>query len=321
MTPYRTLEHIVGVHHVAVTAGRALRRGGVELDLALVSGSAIGHDIGKFGCRLGERVPYLHYYYTDQWFRRRKLTDIGHVAANHSVWDLELDYLSVESLLLIYADFRVKQTRDDHGREVTKIFSLAEAFNVILSKLDGVDREKRRRYELVYARLYDFEQFMLARGVDVTLLGRDTPPRPEKHTALMTDQEALDALTLQCVGHNIGLMHRLTGQRSFASLLEQARGETNWRRLRAYLGVFESYSLYLHIPQKVQTLAFLYELLMHREGDIRRQAAALLGEIIAGFHAGYAKERPRTAARTPVSPRTWTSGSCICKGSSIPTTS
>lgn len=292
VTPYRTLEHIVGVHHVAVTAGRALRRGGVELDLALVSGSAIGHDIGKFGCRPGERVPYLHYYYTDQWFRRRKLTDIGHVAANHSVWDLELDYLSVESLLLIYADFRVKQTRDGQGREVTKIFSLAEAFNVILSKLDGVDREKRRRYELVYARLYDFEQFMLARGVDVTLLGRDTPPRPEKHTALMTDQEALDALTLQCVGHNIGLMHRLTGQRSFASLLEQARGETNWRRLRAYLGVFESYSLYLHIPQKVQTLAFLYELLMHREGDIRRQAAALLGEIIAGFHAGYAKERP-----------------------------
>ena len=292
VTPYRTLEHIVGVHHVAVTAGRALRRGGVELDLALVSGSAIGHDIGKFGCRPGERVPYLHYYYTDQWFRRRKLTDIGHVAANHSVWDLELDYLSVESLLLIYADFRVKQTRDGQGREVTKIFSLAEAFDVILSKLDGVDWEKRRRYELVYARLYDFEQFMVSRGVDVTLLGRDTPPRPEKHTALMTDQEALDALTLQCVGHNIGLMHRLTGQRSFASLLEQARGETNWRRLRAYLGVFESYSLYLHIPQKVQTLAFLYELLMHREGDIRRQAAALLGEIIAGFHAGYAKERP-----------------------------
>ena len=292
VTPYRTLEHIVGVHHVAVTAGRALRRGGVELDLALVSGSAIGHDIGKFGCRPGERVPYLHYYYTDQWFRRRKLTDIGHVAANHSVWDLELDYLSVESLLLIYADFRVKQTRDGQGREVTKIFSLAEAFDVILSKLDGVDWEKRRRYELVYARLYDFEQFMVARGVDVTLRGPDTPPRPEKHTALMTDQEALDALTMQCVGHNIDLMHRLTGQRSFASLLEQARGETNWRRLRAYLGVFESYSLYLHIPQKVQTLAFLYELLMHREGDIRRQAAALLGEIIAGFQAGYAKERP-----------------------------
>ena len=72
----------------------------------------------------------------------------------------------------------------------------------------------------------------------------------------------------------------------------QARGETSWKRLRARLGVFASYSVYLSIPQKVQTLAFLYELLMHREGDIRRQAAALMGEIIARFHAGYAKERP-----------------------------
>ena len=298
-TPYRTLEHIAGVHHVAMTAARGLRRAGIPLDLALVSGSAAGHDIGKFGCRPGERVPYLHYYYTDLWFRRRRITDIGHVAANHSVWDLEPDYLSVESLLLIYADFRVKQSRDSDGREITRISSLAEAFDVILSKLDGVDDAKRRRYMRVYARLRDFEQFMVDRGVDVTLQGHATPPRPEKQTALMTDDEALHALTMQCVGHNMELMSRLTGQRSFARLLELARGETNWRRLRAYLGVFESYSLYLHIPQKVQTLAFLYELLMHREGDIRRQAAALLGEIIGGFHAGYAKERPAGSRPDP----------------------
>ena len=298
-TPYRTLEHIAGVHHVAMTAARGLRRAGIPLDLALVSGSAAGHDIGKFGCRPGERVPYLHYYYTDLWFRRRRITDIGHVAANHSVWDLEPDYLSVESLLLIYADFRVKQSRDSDGREITRISSLAEAFDVILSKLDGVDDAKRCRYMRVYARLRDFEQFMVDRGVDVTLQGHATPPRPEKQTALMTDNEALHALTMQCVGHNMELMSRLTGQRSFARLLELARGETNWRRLRAYLGVFESYSLYLHIPQKVQTLAFLYELLMHREGDIRRQAAALLGEIIGGFHAGYAKERPAGSRPDP----------------------
>ena len=49
-TPYRTLEHIAGVHHVAMTAARGLRRAGIPLDLALVSGSAAGHDIGKFGC-------------------------------------------------------------------------------------------------------------------------------------------------------------------------------------------------------------------------------------------------------------------------------
>ena len=298
-TPYRTLEHIAGVHHVAMTAGRALHRAGIPVDLALVSGSAAGHDIGKFGCRPGERVPYLHYYYTDLWFRRRRLTNIGHVAANHSVWDLEPDYLSVESLLLIYADFRVKQSVGPDGREITRISSLSEAFDVILSKLDAVDDAKRQRYMRVYARLRDFEQFMADKGVDVMLQGHDTPPRPQKQTALMTDEEALHALTMQCVGHNMELMSRLTGQRSFAQLLELARGETNWRRLRAYLGVFESYSLYLHIPQKVQTLAFLYELLMHREGDIRRQAAALLGEIIGGFHAGYAKERPAGSRPDP----------------------
>ena len=292
VTPYRTLEHIAGVHHLAVTAARALRKSGVAVDVALVSGAAAGHDLGKFGCRPGERVPYLHYFYTDQWFRRRRMTDIGHVAANHSVWDLEPDYLSVEALLLIYADFRVKQLHDAQGREITRISTLAQAFQVILDKLDDVDGEKQKRYTRVYARLEDFEQFMASRGVDVTMSGGDTPPLPEKHTALMTDDEALRALTLRCVGHNMELMHRLTDQRSFARLLEEARGETDWRRLRAYLAVMESYSLYLHIPQKVQTLTFLYELLMHREGDIRRQAAALLGEIIAGFHAGYAKERP-----------------------------
>lgn len=299
VTPYRTLEHIAGVHHIAVTAARALRKSGVAVDVALVSGAAAGHDLGKFGCRPGERVPYLHYFYTDQWFRRRRMTDIGHVAANHSVWDLEPDYLSVEALLLIYADFRVKQLHDAQGREITRISTLAQAFQVILDKLDDVDGEKQKRYTRVYARLEDFEQFMVSRGVDVTMSGGDTPPLPEKHTALMTDDEALRALTLRCVGHNMELMHRLTDQRSFARLLEEARGETDWRRLRAYLAVMESYSLYLHIPQKVQTLTFLYELLMHREGDIRRQAAALLGEIIAGFHAGYAKERPADSRPDP----------------------
>ena len=40
VTPYRTLEHIAGVHHIALTCGRALRRSGTAVDLALVSGSA-----------------------------------------------------------------------------------------------------------------------------------------------------------------------------------------------------------------------------------------------------------------------------------------
>ena len=77
---------------------------------------------------------------------------------------------------------------------------------------------------------------MIRRGVDVTMQGADTQPLPERAVALMEDPGVLESLTMQCVAHNMELMDRLTGQRSFASLLEQARGETNWRRLRAYLG-------------------------------------------------------------------------------------
>ena len=291
-TPWRTLEHIAGVHHVALSVARDLKRSGVPIDLPLVSAAAAGHDVGKFGCRPGERVPYLHYYYTDLWFRRRHMPDVGYVAANHSVWDLELDYLSAESLALIYADFRVKQERGEDGREITKISTLTEAFDVILSKLDNVTNEKRTRYTFVYAKLRDFERYMESLGVDTTLSGQYSGPAPRKDAALMDPPQAVEALRMLGAEHNLALMSRLTGQRSFASLLEQARGETDWRRLRAYLGVFESYSVYLSRSQKVQTLAFLYELLMHREGDIRRQAAALMGEIIARFHAGYVKETP-----------------------------
>ena len=31
---------------------------------------------------------------------------------------------------------------------------------------------------------------------------------------------------------------------------------------------------------------------MHKEGDIRTQAARLIGNVIAQFNAGYRKERP-----------------------------
>ena len=292
VTPFKALEHIAGVHHVAMTVARELKRSGVPIDLALVSGSAAGHDIGKFGCRTGERVPYLHYYYTDCWFRRRHMNDIGYVAANHSVWDLELDYLSVESLVLIYADFRVKQERGRDGSEITRISTLTEAFDVILNKLDNVTEEKRLRYVFVYAKLRDFEEYMVRQGVDITLQGRYTGSAAEKDVALLDQRETVEVLKRRGVENNIRLMSLLTSQRSFANLLELARGETDWRRLRAYLGVFASYSVYLSTSQKVQTLAFLYELLMHREGDIRRQAAALIGEIIARFHEGYVKEKP-----------------------------
>lgn len=299
VTPFRTLEHIAGVHHVAMTVSRAFKAGGGLIDLGLISGAAAGHDLGKFGCKPGERVPYLHYFYTDQWFTWRGLTAIGQIAANHSVWDLEIENLSSESLVLVYADFRVKQSRGEDGQEIAQLFSLKEAFDVILNKLDNVDAAKRLRYRYVYAKLHDFEEYLMTFGVDTTLKTTGGPPLPRKDTALMNADEVVHALRHAAVDHNIHLMHRLGHERLFVGILEAARGEKTPARIRAYVSIFEEYFTYWSAAQKEQTLEYLYELLMVPDGDIRRQAAALMGRILAGFHSGYKKELPSGTAPSP----------------------
>ncbi len=299
VTPFKTLSHISGVHYIAMTAARGLAAAGVEVDLALISAAAAAHDVGKFGCRPGERVPYLHYYYTDQWLLERKMEDISHIASNHSTWDLELESLSAESLLLIYADFRSKSERDKQGNEVVVLYPLDQSFQVILSKLDNVDRKKRRRYEFVYGKLHDFEDYMRRLGVDVDLTGASQSPAPSKDPALMGPDETLDSLILLSVEHNLKLMHMLSNEQKFGNIIEGARSAKSWQQLRAYLNVFEEYFTYLSVRQKTQALSFLYELLMHREGDIRRQAGALIGQIIARFHLVYRKEIPADAQNDP----------------------
>ena len=298
-TPFKTLSHIAGVHYIAMTAARGLAEAGVEVDLALISAAAAAHDVGKFGCRPGERVPYLHYYYTDQWLLERKMEDISHIASNHSTWDLELESLSVESLLLIYADFRSKSERDKEGNEIVVLYPLDQSFQVILSKLDNVDRKKRRRYEFVYGKLHDFEDYMRRLGVDVDLTGQKQHPAPHKDPALMGPDETLNGLILLSVEHNLQLMHMLSNEQKFGNLIEAARSTKSWQQLRAYLNVFGEYFTYLSVRQKTQALSFLYELLMHREGDIRRQAGALIGQIIARFHLVYRKEIPDDAQNDP----------------------
>ena len=293
VTPFRTCEHIAGVHHVSMMVSRTFKRNGGLIDLGLISGAAAGHDIGKFGCRPGERVPYLHYYYTDQWFTWRGLTALGRVAANHSVWDLEIENLSSESLALVYADFRVKQERDGQGREIARLFSLRDAFDVILSKLDNVDDAKRRRYSYVYSKLRDFEEYLVNYGVDTTLETEGGPALPRKTIALMNEDDVVLGLRRTAVDHNIRLMHRLSRERLFVGTLEAARGEKDPARIRAYVSIFGEYFTYLSVEQKEQTLEFLYELLLLPDGDIRRQAAALMGRILAKFLSGYKKELPR----------------------------
>lgn len=301
ISPFNTLGHIAGVHYVAVYAARQLAKVGVPVDTALISGAAACHDLGKYGCKKNEekRVPYLHYYYTGMWCQHRGLSGIGHIAANHSVWDLELENLSVESLLLIYADFRVKSTRSKQGEEVIHFYTLAEAFDVILSKLDDVDAAKKQRYQKVYAKLADFEQFMKEQGVCVELPA-DFSNRPAafkrrtvKEKVLLDGQEVVDQLKYAAIDHNIRLMSLFRDESDFGKLIEAARSERLWKNVRTYMGIFEEYSTYMTEHQKVMIVAFLYELLSHKEGDIRMQAAALMGRITADFNDPYTKELPQ----------------------------
>ena len=291
ITPYTILEHVAGVHNLALKIGIQMQTAGAPVDLALLSAAAFLHDIGKFGCKEGEKVPYLHYYYTDQWCKAVNAPNIGHIAANHSAWDLELENLSIESLLLIYADFRVKQLIDETGKEHTEIYSLSDSFDVILAKLDNVDEQKRHRYLFVYAKLKDFEDYMRSLGIDI-YDGSIPEPAEKLDIALMSSAQVLEAFKFMGIEHNIALMHRLDTERLFGNILEAARSEKNWKNLRAYIDILKEYFTYLGTNQKVQTLSFLYELLIHREGDIRRAAADLIGNIIAHFDDGYRKEIP-----------------------------
>ncbi len=291
---FNTLSHIAGVHYVAMHVARQLQAAGVPVHLALVSGAAVGHDIGKFGCKPSEtkRMAHLHYYYTGQWFEKKNMPTIAHIAVNHSTWDLELENLPLESLILIYADFRVRRDEGPYPKEKMGIFSLEDSFYIILSKLESVDEQKERRYRYVYAKLKDFEDYMVSLGVNIDFSTDVLSPVEQKDIALVNAQEAITNFKFLAIRHNIWLMEFLSTETSFGALLEAARSEKDWKNTRAYIHIFEEYYTYMTQRQKSMTLNFLYELLMHREGDIRRQAAELMGQIIINYDEIYRKELP-----------------------------
>ena len=293
-TTFNTLAHLAGVHFVAMHIARGLYDADVPVDMALVSAAAAAHDIGKFGCKPGERVPYLHYYYTDRWFTRNRMDYIGHIAANHSTWDLEPDNISLESLVLIYCDFRVKEGGDGSS----PITALEDAFNVIRGKLDNLDAKKLRRYKTVYAKLCDFEEYLKRLGIDIDLNGKTVMPPPMPSVTLRNVEESVLSLTLLGVEHNIAVMRSMTAERQFGNFLEAARSEKNWKNLYAYLNIYDRYIAYTNDLQKKQTLLFLYELLMHRESNIRAEASRLIGKILVQFNFGYRKQLPEGIANT-----------------------
>ena len=303
--PFDPASHTIGVHHLALHMGRQAKAAGLPIDIPMVSAAALCHDIGKFGCRGNDagRIPYLHYYYTDQWLRRQGLTKIAHISANHSTWDLEFENLTPESLLLIYADFRVRGTREN-GKEVVRIYSLEESYEMIFSKLYNMTPEKQQRYKRVYLKLSDFERLLISRGVRPEPLAEEMLPPAQPNPALLTRRQSLEALCGRTLENNVRLMASISGDVTFGQLLEQARGEKNLHHIRTYLRIFEEFSTYMTGANKRRTLSLLYELLMHHQGDVRRQAARIMGQILANSGPGYRKELPASAPLSAVAPAT-----------------
>ncbi len=300
--PFDPASHTIGVRNIAVRTALLAKQAGLPVDVPLVAAASLCHDIGKFACR-GEdarRIPYLHYYYTWQWLTDRSMEHIAHISANHSTWDLEFENLPIESLLLIYADFRVRGTRED-GRETVRIYPLSKAYEMIMSKLCNVTPEKKKRYRLVYSKLRDFERFLHGRGIE-TELGGGVVARPRTDVALLPAQEALDALRDLTFDNNIRLMHTISTDASFDLLLEQARGEKNTHRIRTYLRLFDEYNTYMTRGSKQKLLSFLYELLMYPEGDVRRVAGNIMGKILANSGPKYRKELPAAAPKEAMAP-------------------
>lgn len=297
---YTTLDHICGVHHLAMRIARQLKYAGFPIDLGRVSGAAAGHDIGKFGCKQDEmkRVAYFHYFYTGEWFEKRDIVYIRNVAINHSTWDLELEALPIESLILIYSDFRVKAERIE-GKSVMMYFNLKESFDVILNKLDNVDSAKENRYRKVYRKLRDFEHFLIDLGVqvdpDVDELLKPGCVNQRKYFSLMQGEEITDNVIHSSIEHNINLLYRLRDEASLNKLLEPVRNSRDMTSLRGYISILEEYYNYLTQKQKQIMINFLYEKLILPEEDIRKQCAELIGTIIASYDEEIRKEIPQSA--------------------------
>ena len=293
---FNTIDHVCGVHFLALFIARQLKALNIPIDLGRISGASAGHDIGKYGCKGTElkRVPYFHYYYTGQWFKRHKITYIRNIAINHSTWDLEFENLSLESLILIYCDFRVKNKNISDSTKMY-IYSLNESFDVILDKLDNVDDKKIKRYRRVYEKLKDFEDFLLNIGVIKDL---ELQPFPKKEKipnySLLQGNDIIQNLKYLSIKHNITLMYQLRDEYSLEAILDSARSEENQKNLREYIRMLEEYTTYLTQKQKIQTIKFLYENLVHPQDDIRRYCAELIGTLIAIYDEDYRKEIPKS---------------------------
>ncbi|MEW6337116.1 MAG: adenylyltransferase/cytidyltransferase family protein, partial [Acidobacteriota bacterium] len=214
-----------------------------------------------------------------------------------------------------YADFRVKDSTRVYGVKRMSIISLKDAFAEIRDKLENLDEAKLRRYEAVYRKLRDLEDYALALGVQLDPPGFGTlqPPRPKlpkglSVTDVMAGRQRPDVVSLVrgpqvatvarffATAHNIGVMERLRDLPALRHLLEEARSFEGWRDLRTYLGVLGEYAPALSMEQKELALEFFFDLLGHGDDDIRYHAANRIGDLLALGEDFWRKDLPEGVA-------------------------
>ena len=104
---------------------------------------------------------------------------------------------------------------------MVRIYSLADSYDMIFSKLADMTEAKQRRYRTVYCKLRDFEEFLHTQGIDPDAPALQPAP-PRKDAALRSLPETVDALRDLTFTNNVTLMHTITVDASFEQLLESA---------------------------------------------------------------------------------------------------
>ncbi|MDO4571758.1 MAG: hypothetical protein Q4C13_00190, partial [Clostridia bacterium] len=201
-----------------------------------------------------------------------------------------------------YADFLVRGERLPDGGERIRIHTLEEACRAVAGKLSDMQSAKRLRYSRVTHKLGDFEAYLRAAGVNPDPDGGALPAGEAGDPALAGCGEAVERLTRSAIAHSLSFMHDVNAGEAFARMIEDARGERSGERLMSYLALLDEYCAYMPHRQRLRTLDFLYELLMHPAGNIRREAGLLMGKMLAGSGRSYRKELPKGVPETAVAP-------------------
>lgn len=156
-----------------------------------------------------------------------------------------------------------------------------------------MDEKKRRRYARVYARLKDFEEYLIRLGCQVDLKHAYGSPQKENYVELMKEEELIGKMKALAIESNLRIMEETTREDRFIEFLEHIRSQRDGRQVRAYLTAIEEYSEYLPQNQKKIILKFLMDMMSHKEWDIRRQGCKDCRNSHCKIRVCFTKEVPK----------------------------